>query len=51
MTLLRILGVGLLTANAAVVTIGHPAGFSSGRQFATWLGLVLSQTEIGGYVR
>ena len=49
--LIKIPGVGLLTATAAVATIGDPATFSSGRQFAAWLGLVPRQTGTGGRVR
>jgi transposase len=39
-------GVGLLTA--AVATMGDPKAFSSGRQFAAWLGLVPKQVGTGG---
>lgn len=49
--LIKIPGVGLLTATAAVATIGDPATFSSGRQFAAWLGLVPRQIGTGGCVR
>lgn len=31
-------GVGLLTATAAVATMGEPSAFRSGREFAAWLG-------------
>lgn len=41
-------GVGLLTATAAVATMGDPKAFSSGREFAAWTGLVPSQTGSGG---
>lgn len=41
----------MLTATAAAATIGDPATFSSGRQFAAWLGLVPRQTGTGGRVR
>lgn len=44
-------GVGLLTATAAVATMGNPAAFKSGREFAAWLGLVPAQTGTGGRVR
>jgi transposase len=43
-------GVGLLTATAAVATMGHAKSFRSGREFAAWLGLVLGQTGSGGKV-
>ena len=33
-------GVGLLTATAAVATMGEAKAFKSGREFAAWLGLV-----------
>lgn len=41
-------GVGLLTATAAVATMGDPKAFKSGREFAAWLGLVPGQTGTGG---
>jgi len=44
-------GVGLLTATAAVATIGDARAFSSGREFAAWLGLVPRQSGTGGRVR
>jgi len=44
-------GVGLLTATAAVATMGDPKAFQSGREFAAWLGLVPAQTGTGGRVR
>ena len=44
-------GVGLLTATAAVATIGDAKTFQSGRQFAAWLGIVPRQTGTGGRVR
>jgi transposase len=43
-------GVGLLTATAAVATMGHAKSFRSGRGFAAWLGLVPGQTGSGGKV-
>lgn len=43
-------GVGLLTATAAVATMGHAKAFKSGREFAAWLGLVPKQTGSGGKV-
>jgi transposase len=36
-------GVGPITATALVATVGDPAYFRSGRQFAAWLGLVPRQ--------
>jgi transposase len=44
-------GVGLLTATAAVATMGKPETFRSGRKFAAWIGLVPAQTGTGGKVR
>lgn len=44
-------GVGLLTATAAVATIGDAKTFKAGRQFAAWLGLVPRQTGTGGRIR
>lgn len=44
-------GVGLLTATAAVATMGNPNAFHCGREFAAWLGLVPRQTGTGGKVR
>ena len=44
-------GVGLLTATAAVATMGNPKAFRSGREFAAWIGLVPRQTGTGGRVR
>jgi transposase len=44
-------GVGLLTATAAVASMGDPRAFRSGREFAAWLGLVPRQTGTGGKVR
>jgi len=44
-------GVGLLSATAAVATIGDPATFRSGREFAAWLGLVPRQVGTGGRVK
>jgi transposase len=44
-------GVGLLTATAAVATMGDAKTFKSGREFAAWLGLVPGQKGTGGKVR
>ena len=43
-------GVGLLTATAAVATMGEARTFKSGREFAAWLGVVPRQTGSGGKV-
>src|SRR5260370_38741882 len=42
---------GLLTATAAVATMGEARTFRSGRQFAAYLGLVPRQTGTGGRVQ
>lgn len=44
-------GVGLLTATAAVATIGDARTFRCGRQFAAYLGLVPRQSGTGGRVQ
>ncbi len=44
-------GVGLLTATAAVATMGDPKAFRSGREFAAWLGLVPAQVGSGGQTK
>src|SRR2546422_359314 len=44
-------GIGLLTATAAVATMGEAKVFKSGRQFAAWIGLVPRQSGTGGRVR
>ncbi|MDR2012152.1 MAG: IS110 family transposase [Rhodanobacter sp.] len=44
-------GVGMLTATAVVATMGDANAFKSGREFATWLGLVSRQTGTGGRVK
>lgn len=44
-------GVGLLTATAAVATMGQAKTFRSGREFAAWIGLVPAQTGTGGKVK
>ncbi|MEX3693303.1 IS110 family transposase [Paraburkholderia sp. BR14263] len=43
-------GVGLLTATAAVAMMGDAKAFSSGREFAAWVGIVPKQTGSGGKV-
>jgi len=44
-------GVGALTATAVVAAMGDPAAFSSGREFAAWLGLVPRHSGTGGRIR
>ena len=47
----QIPGVGLLTATAAIATMGEANAFKSGREFCAWLGLVPKQNGTGGKVR
>ena len=47
----QIPGVGLLTATAAVASMGEARAFRSGREFAAWAGLVPRQTGSGGKVQ
>ncbi len=47
----QIPGVGLLTATAAIATMGEARAFKSGREFCAWLGLVPKQTGSAGKVR
>ena len=49
--LMEIPGVGLLTATAAVATMGDARAFKSGREFAAFLGLVPRQSGTGGRVK
>lgn len=44
-------GVGLLTATAAIATIGEASVFRSGREFAAFVGLVPRQSGTGGRVK
>jgi transposase len=43
-------GVGLLTATAAVASMGDPKASQSGREFAAWAGLGPRQTGSGGKI-
>jgi transposase len=43
--------VGLLTATAALASMGDAKAFRSGREFAAWAGLVPRQTGSGGKVQ
>jgi transposase len=49
--LMKIRGIGALTALAIVATIGKGREFKNGRQFAAWIGLVPSQHSTGGKSR
>jgi transposase len=44
-------GVGVLTATAAIATMGDAKAFKSGREFAAWLGLVPHHSGTGGRIR
>jgi transposase len=44
-------GLGVLTASALVATVTEPQAFSSGREFAAWVGLVPRQNSTGGKQR
>ncbi|MCW5749399.1 MAG: IS110 family transposase [Alphaproteobacteria bacterium] len=46
-----IVGIGPITADAAVATVGNAREFKQGRQMAAWLGLVPTQHTTGGRVR
>lgn len=46
-----LVGVGPLTADAMVASIGNAREFKNGRQLAAWLGLVPSQHSSGGHAR
>ena len=46
----QIPGVGLLTATAAIATMGQASAFKSAREFCAWLGLVPKQHGTGGKV-
>jgi transposase len=46
--LMKIRGVGPLSALAIVATVGNARDFRSGRQFAAWLGLTPRQHSSGG---
>ncbi len=46
--LLKVEGIGPISATAIVAAVGDAKQFSSARQFAAWLGLVPSQHSSGG---
>jgi transposase len=49
--LMKIEGVGAVTATAIVATVGDAKAFKNGRQFAAWLGLTPLQRSTGGRQR
>jgi transposase len=46
-----IIGVGAITADAIVATVGNAREFKHGREMAAWLGLVPTQHSSGGHAR
>ena len=46
-----IVGIGPITADAAIATVGSACEFRNGRQMAAWLGLVPTQHSSGGHLR
>ena len=46
-----IIGIGPLTADAMVASLGSARDFKNGRQLAAWLGLVPTQHSSGGHTR
>jgi len=46
--LMRVEGIGPVTATALVASVGNARAFKNGRQFAAWLGLTPSQYSSGG---
>jgi transposase len=48
---MAVIGIGALTASAAVATVGDARLFKNGRQFAAWLGTVPKQKSSGGKTR
>jgi transposase len=49
--IMQIPGVGTLVATAALATMGDAGAFSSGREFAAYIGLVPKQTGTGGKLK
>jgi transposase len=49
--LMKVEGIGPLTATALIATVGDIREFKNGRQFAAWLGLVPRQRSSGGKAR
>ena len=49
--LMKIRGIGAITALAIVATVGNAREFKNGRQFAAWIGLVPGQYSTGGKSR
>ena len=49
--LCAVTGIGPITADAAVATVGNAHEFKQGRQLSAWLGLVPTQHSSGGHAR
>jgi transposase len=49
--LMKIRGIGAVTALAIAATVGNGREFKNGRQFAAWVGLVPTQHSTGGKAR
>jgi transposase len=49
--LMKLPGIGVVTATAMVATIGNAYEFKSGRQLSAWLGLTPRQNSSGGKAR
>jgi transposase len=49
--MMAIVGIGPLTASAAVTTVVDASQFENGRQLAAWLGVVPKQASSGGKTR
>jgi transposase len=49
--ILKIPGIGLITATVLIASIGNAAHFQDGRQLSAWLGLVPKQHSTGGKER
>lgn len=49
--IMKIAGIGPITASAIVATVGNANTFKNGRQMAAWLGLVPKQHSSGNTVR
>ena len=49
--LLKVSGVGLITATAILAAVADAKEFKNGRQFAAWLGLIPLQNSTGGNSR
>jgi transposase len=49
--LMQLMGIGEVSATAIVAMVGNGTEFTSGRQFAAWLGLVPGQYSSGGKTR